>query len=138
MGKKEKSKTSNLIDAIYNVYTLDELNTLAPNLNLPAIMNSLGIDKANKIILQDPKWLKAFNKIYTQENLPLIKNYIEIINLIYASNYLSEDFENANKEYANSLLGITGSVSKEEDAIDTVNSYDGNGCWKDLCRKVYF
>ena len=136
MGKQEKSTTSNLIDAIYNVYTLDELNNLAPNLNLPAIMSSLGIAKANKIILQDPRWLEAFNKVYTQENLPLIKNYIEIVNLIYASNYLSEDFENANKEYENSLLGITGSVSKEEDAIDTVSSYDGDGCWKNLCRKI--
>ena len=73
MGKQEKSSTSNLIDAMYNVYTLDELNNLAPNLNIPAIMSSLGIDKANKIILQDPTWLEAFNKIYTQENLPHYK-----------------------------------------------------------------
>ena len=121
MGAQEKSTTSNLIDAMYNVYTLDELNNLAPNLNLPAIMNSLGVDKANKIILQDPKWLKAFNKVYIQENLSLIKNYIEIINLTFASYYLNENFENANKEYENSLLGITGSVSKEDDAIETVS-----------------
>jgi len=125
MGSKEKSTTSNLIDTVYNVYTLDELNNLAPNLNLPDIMRSLGIDQANKIILQDPRWLEAFNKIYTQENLPLIKNYIEIVNLIFASYYLNEDFENANKEYENSLLGITGSLSKQEDTIDTVRSVMG-------------
>jgi len=125
MGAQEQATTSNLIDDIYNVYTLDELNNLAPNLNLPTIMNFLGIAKANKIILQDPRWLEAFNKVYTQENLPLIKNYIEIINLIYASYYLNEDFENANKEYENNLLGITGSVSKEEGAIDTVSNIMG-------------
>lgn len=127
MGKKEQAMCSNLIDAIYNVYTIDDLNRLAPNLNLPAIMSSLGIDKAKKIVLEDPRWLQGFNKIYTQENLPLIKNYIEIVNLIYASNYLSEDFENANKEYASSLLGITGDVTKEEDAIDTVSYLMGMG-----------
>lgn len=125
MGRQEKSTTTDLIDTIYNVYSLDELSNLAPNINLPAIMNSLGIDKSNKIILQNPKWLEAFDKIYTQENLPLIKNYIEIVNLIHASNYLSEDFEKANKEYENSLLGITGSVSKEKDAIDTADSMMG-------------
>ena len=125
MGKQEKLTTPNLIDSIYNVYTLDELNNLAPNLKLSSIMNSLGLDKANKIILQDPKWLQALNKIYTQENLPLIKNYIEMANLIFASYYLNEDFENANKEYENNLLGISGSVSKEEDALDTVNSMMG-------------
>lgn len=125
MGKNEKSVTSNLIDAMYNVYTVDQLNELAPNLNLPVVMSSLGIDKASKIILEEPKWLEGLNKIYTQENVPIIKNYIEIVNLIYASNYLSEDFEKANEEYESSLLGITGTVSKENDAIDTINSSMG-------------
>ena len=124
-GKKEKATTKNLIDEQYNVYTVAELNNLAPNLNLPEIMNYMGIDKANKIILEDPEWLKAFNKLYNQENLHLIKNYIEIVNLLYASNYLSEDFENANKEYASNMLGITGNVSKEEEAVDNVNSMMG-------------
>lgn len=124
-GKKEKTTTKNLIDEQYNVYTVAELNNLAPNLNLPEIMNYMGIDKANKIILEDPEWLKAFNKLYNKENLPLIKNYIEIVNLLYASNYLSEDFENANKEYASNMLGITGNVSKEEEAVDNVNSMMG-------------
>ncbi|PSM56548.1 M13 family peptidase [Clostridium diolis] len=124
-GKKEKATTKNLIDEQYNVYTVAELNNLAPNLNPSEIMNYMGIDKANKIILEDPEWLKAFNKLYNQENLPLIKNYIEIVNLLYASNYLSEDFENANKEYASNMLGITGNVSKEEEAVDNVNSMMG-------------
>ncbi|OVE66418.1 endothelin-converting protein [Clostridium diolis] len=124
-GKKEKATTKNLIDEQYNVYTVAELNNLAPNLNLPEIMNYMGIDKANKIILEDPEWLKAFNKLYNKENLPLIKNYIEIVNLLYASNYLSEDFENANKEYASNMLGITGNVLKEEEAVDNVNSMMG-------------
>lgn len=125
MGKKKKAVTSNLIDSMYNVYTMDQLNDLAPNLNLPVVMSSLGIDKANKIILEEPKWLEALSKIYTQENVPIIKNYIEIVNLIHAANYLSEDFEKANKEYESSLLGITGTISKESDAIDTINSSMG-------------
>lgn len=125
MGKKKKAVTSNLIDSMYNVYTMDQLNDLAPNLNLPVVMSSLGIDKANKIVLEEPKWLEALSKIYTQENVPLIKNYIEIVNLIHAANYLSEDFEKANKEYESNLLGITGTISKESDAIDTINSSMG-------------
>ena len=125
IGKKEKSTTANLMDSMYNVYTLDELSNLAPNLNMPAIMRDLGIDKANKIILQNPKWLEAFNKMYTQDNIVLIKNYIEIVNLLHASNYLSEDFENANKEYYNSLLGITGNESKEKYAVEAVDSAMG-------------
>lgn len=125
MGKKKKAVTSNLIDCMYNVYTMDQLNDLAPNLNLPVVMSPLGIDKANKIVLEEPKWLEALSKIYTQKNVPIIKNYIEIVNLIHAANYLSEDFEKANKEYESNLLGITGTISKESDAIDTINSSMG-------------
>lgn len=125
LGRKKKSITPNLRESMYNVYTLNQLNDLAPNLNLPAIMNSLGIEKANKIILEDPKWLEGFNKIYTEENVPIIKNYIEMVNLIHAANYLSEDFEKANKEYESSLLGITGVESKEDNAIGEINSTMG-------------
>jgi putative endopeptidase len=125
MGKQEKAENTNLLSTLYNQYTLSQLNSLAPNLDLPVIMKDLGIDKANKIVLEDPKWLKAFNDMYTQENLPLIKNYIEISNLVYASDYLSEDFEKTNKEYANELLGISGAVSKEDSAVDDVNSMMG-------------
>jgi len=133
--EQETSAVSNLIDSVYNVYTLDELNDLAPNLNFPAIFGYLGVNNANKIILEDPKWLEGFNKIYVQENLPLIKNYIEIVNLLYASNYISEDFENAYKEYENGLLGVKGSVSKEEDALDTVSSMMGMGIGKIYAEK---
>jgi putative endopeptidase len=125
LGKKKKSITPKLTESMYNVYTLDQLKDLAPNLNLPAIMGSLGIEKANKIILEDPKWLEGLNKIYTQENVPIIKNYIEMVNLIHAANYVSEDFEKANKEYESSLLGITGTESKEDDAISAINSTMG-------------
>ena len=98
-------------------------------------MGSLGIAKANKIILQDPRWLEALNKVYTEENLPLIKNYIEIVNLIFASYYLNEDFENANKEYESSLLGMTGSISKQDEAIDTVNSMMGMAVGKIYAKR---
>jgi putative endopeptidase len=135
MGKKKKAVTSNLIDVMYNVYTMDQLNDLAPNLKLPEVMKSLGVDKANKIILEEPKWLEALNKVYTQENIPIIKDYIEIVNLIHAANYLGEDFEKANKEYESGLLGITGSSSKEDDAIDTINSSMGMAIGKLYAQK---
>lgn len=136
ISKEQKASTvSNLIDSVYNVYTLDELNDLAPNLNFSAIFSYLGINNPNKIILEDPKWLKGFNEIYVQENLPLIKNYIEIVNLLYASNYISEDFENAYREYENGLLGVKGNISKKEDALGTVSGMMGLGIGKIYAEK---
>jgi putative endopeptidase len=135
VGKKERAAKGGLAASVYNQYTLEQLDALAPNLNFPTIMKELGIDNANKIILEDPRWLKGLNKIYTQENLPLIKNYIEMVNIVFASYYLSEDFEMANKDYENNMLGIVGNVSKEEDAIDIVNSMMGMAMGKIYAEK---
>ena len=80
-GKEETSKDNNAIDKQYNVYTLDQLDALAPNLNIKTILKNSKVDNANKIILTEPKWLEALNGIYTEENLPIIKDYLEIMNI---------------------------------------------------------
>nr|WP_207713906.1 M13 family metallopeptidase [Clostridium saccharobutylicum] len=126
-GHKEELADSNIQQSIYNVYTLDELNALAPNLDLTSVMASLGIEKANKIILEEPKWLEAFNNLYTNENVPLIKNYLEILNLSNASEFLSEDFEKVGTEFNNKAAGIVGSRPKEEEAVSMVNGLMGMG-----------
>ena len=121
-GKEEVSKDDNAIDKQYNVYTLDQLDALAPNLNIKTIMKNFKLDNANKIVLTEPKWFKALNDIYTEENLPMIKDYIEIKNIKSTAPYLGEAFEKAVTEYQNAYLGSKGDISEEEKAIDMVNS----------------
>lgn len=121
-GKEETSKNNNTIDEEYNVYTLDQLNSLAPNLNIKTIMKNNELDNANKIILTEPKWLETLNSIYTEENLPMIKDYIEILNITSASQYLGEDFEKAATEFKNAFLGSQGEIPGDEKAINMVNS----------------
>jgi putative endopeptidase len=83
-------------------------------------------DKANKIIVTDPKWLKALNEIYKEENLPLIKDYLEIMNINGSAGFLGEDFEKAATEFNNSYLGSKGEIPREEKAINMVDSVLGN------------
>lgn len=128
-GNEEQTKNNNAIDEIYNVYTLDQLDSLAPNLNLKTIMKNNEIDKVNKIILKDPKWLKALNEIYTEKNLPMIKDYLEILNINGAAGYLGEDFEKAATEFSNAVSGAQGDIPKDEKAINMVDS--------DILGKIY-
>lgn len=121
-GKEEVSKDDNAIDKQYNVYTLDQLDALAPNLNIKTIMKNFKLDNANKIVLTEPKWFKALNDIYTDENLPMLKDYIEVKSIKSAAPYLGEDFEKAVTEYGNAYLGSKGDISDEEKAIGMVNS----------------
>ena len=43
--------------------------------------------------------VKTLNEIYTEENLPIIKDYLEIMNISSAAQYLGEDFEKATTEF---------------------------------------
>lgn len=121
-GREETSKDSNAIDKQYNVYSLNKINDLAPNLKLKDFMKESKMDKANKIIVTQPNWLKAMNEIFTEKNLPLIKDYIEIKNLVGVSSCLSEDFQKATDEFGKAYLGTNGDIPKDEEAISIVNS----------------
>lgn len=122
IGKSQASKDGSLIDKEYNVVTIDELDKMAPNIGVKDMMKNLNIDNANKIILEQPEWIKALNDMYTNENLQLFKDYIEINNLVSVSSYLGDDFTKAQVEFSNEYLGSNGDRPQEEKAIGIVNS----------------
>lgn len=122
MGKEESSKDDSAINKVYNVVTIDELDKMAPNVKIKEYLKNLKADNANKIILTEPKWFKALNDMYKQENLPIIKDYLEIRNLASVSSFLSEDFQKVNTEFNNEYTGAEGDTSVEEKAMSMVDS----------------
>ncbi len=124
-GRDEASKNDNILDQEYNVYTIDQLDKLAPNLEMKTILKNNKVDNANKIILTEPKWLKALNEMYTDQNLPMIKDYLEIMNISSAAPYLGEAFEKPATEFENAFSGSQGEIPREEKAINLVNSLLG-------------
>lgn len=121
-GKEEASKDSNIIEKEYNVYKLDKLDQLAPKVKIRDIMKDAKLDNANTIILSNPEWLKALNGIYKEENLQLIKDYIEINNISGIVGCLGEDFQKAQEEFSRQYLGTNGDIPKEQKAINAVDS----------------
>lgn len=121
-GQEEASKAPDIIENEYNVYKLDNLDNLAPKVKIKDMMKDAKLDNANTIILSNPKWLKALNDIYKEENLQLIKDYIEINNIAGIAGCLGEDFQKAQEEFSKQYLGTNGDIPKEEKAINAVNS----------------
>lgn len=136
-GKEEKSKSNNAIDEQYNVYTIDQLEALAPNLDLKTMLKNNKVDNANKIIVTDPNWLKALNEIYKEENLPIIKDYLEIMNINISAGTLGESFEKAATDFKNQLLGSQGDLPREEKAINMVDAALGE-CFGKIYIQKYF
>lgn len=122
IGSNEASTHENLYEAIYNIYTIKELEELATNLDFGTLMKARGYDKADKIILQEPKRLEQLNTLYRLENLEMIKDYLEIGILDSSSSYLSEAFREVAKDYKKEIYGIVGDIPEEEVAFNLVNS----------------
>lgn len=121
-GQEEASRDPDIIENEYNVYKLDNLDNLAPKVKIKDMMKDAKLDNANTIILSNPKWLKALNDIYKEENLQLIKDYIEINNIAGIAGCLGEDFQKAQEEFSKQYLGTNGDIPKEEKAINAVDS----------------
>lgn len=121
-GQEEIINMPNVYEEIYNVYTLDELDQLAPNLQLKNKVKTICGDKVEKVNVQETKWLEALNQVYTQDNIALMKNYIEIKFLINTVGTLGEEFELIGDEYTAKLLGIEGNIPVEQEAMEVISN----------------
>lgn len=121
VGQKEASADDTIRDKLYNVVTIDELDSMAPNLKIKEYLKNIKADNANKIIIEQPKWIKALNDIYIDENLQMFKDYIEIMNLGSAAPYLGDDFNKVNTAFTNQFYGTSGELSQEDKAVGMVN-----------------
>ena len=137
MGSDEFSKLTNQYETLYNPYTLDDLDKLAPNLKLKSYIQARTKNKVNKVIVAEPKWLKALDKVYTNDNIELLKNYLEIHFLMGISGDLSEDFLTAAVEYANQITGATGSIPDEEKAMNAVQGFFTDEIGKLYCDHYF-
>ena len=63
MGSDEVTQLTNRYETLYNPYTLDDLDKLAPNLKLKSYIQARTKNKVNKVIVAEPKWLKALDKV---------------------------------------------------------------------------
>lgn len=119
-------------EKLYNVYTIEALKKLCPNLNWNDTFSVLGLEKAKKIVLAQPKYLKKLNTLLEEKNLELYKNYLEAIVLRDSAPFLSRDFEKAVFEYSKVFSGVETMRPDEERAFDLVNESLG-----EVLGKIY-
>lgn len=106
----------------YNPMTLAELQKLAPVINWTQYFEAKGLNKLDKVIVSQPKYIAALNTILSDKNLPQIKAYLKwtLVNR-YAST-LTPEMETADWEfYSKTLEGAKEQRPIEERALAVVN-----------------
>lgn len=110
------------VDKIYNIYTMDELQSLFENVNLEEVYSACGLARTDRILVADTELTKAAASLFNDEKLDTLKAFSKIGMLVGIGATLSEDFLNANMEFSAAYYGIDTSMSSEQLAAQQVQS----------------
>ncbi|MEQ6124477.1 M13 family metallopeptidase [Pseudotenacibaculum sp. MALMAid0570] len=116
---------------LYNPMNLDELSKLVPTIDWKKYFNSIGVSDIDKVIVTQPKYLKAMNDIMNSSSINDIKLYLRWTLINTAAGILTTDLEKANWEfYARDLRGAKKQRPRDERALGNVNGAIGEALGK--------
>ncbi len=109
-------------DKVYNKVTDEELSTLLPNYNLNGFFEGFGSGRQEYVIVGQPSYLEAVNKIIVDTDLKTWKEYLRSKLISSYANYLSAAFVDANFEfYGRTLAGREEQKPRWQRAVGSVN-----------------
>jgi len=88
----------------YNKVTLDDLNSLSPDMDWGSYMEVLGISETTYVIRQ-PSYIEGLNRIWNDTGLQQWQDYISFKYVDSLAAYLSDDFVQAQFEFEGRTLG---------------------------------
>ncbi len=88
----------------YNKMTLDELNSLSPDMNWGGYMEVLGISETTYVIRQ-PSYIEGLNRLWNDISLQQWQDYSSFKYVDSLAPYLSDDFVQAQFEFEGRTLG---------------------------------
>lgn len=110
------------VDKIYNLFTLDELDAMFPNVDLHALFAVTGLKDTGKFCVSDVKLLKATAAIMDDAHLDTLKAFARYTLIACVGGTLNEAFANAGYDFAEACYGVNARQSNEQIAANQVTS----------------
>ena len=101
---------------MYNPQTVSELASATDQLDIAAIIKQLVGEEPEKVIVTEPEYFKALNKIL-QDNFELFKNWALIRVIRENASYLDDEMREINGRYGRALSGSKKPVSQRKFAF---------------------
>ncbi len=101
---------------MYNPQTVAELASATDQLDIAAIIKQLVEEEPEKVIVTEPEYFKALNKIL-QDNFELFKNWALIRVIRENASYLDDEMREINGRYGRALSGSKKPVSQRKFAF---------------------
>lgn len=122
----------------YNPTTIAELQKTTTSINWEAYFKSAGFQNLDKVIVQQPKYMKALDGIIKNNSIDDVKLYLKWTLLNNSASYLTTDIDKANWDfYSKTLSGATEQRPIEERALSVINGTIGEALGKLYVEKRF-
>ena len=115
----------------YNPMTIEEIAKMTPTLNMKKYFKDLGVKNIDTLIVTDPNYFKALDKVLKKTDINTLKEYLKWTIIDRAAGSLTEDIDKANWEfYSKTLRGSKKQRPLKERALSVVNGSIGEALGK--------
>ena len=104
----EERKKPDFIARVNNYYSREKLAGEQGNLPILATLEHLGYPEASEYVVLSPAFLSQMNQLYTQENLPLLKDYLLVHEVVSSAGNLDRQCYEWSVECVNAISGAKG------------------------------
>lgn len=125
---KEESRDTR---KLYNPKTIAELSEITPSISWDTYFKGLGIDNLDRVIVMQPNYMMAVEKILTSSSIDDVKLYLRWTAIDRAAGMLNNDIDVANWEfYSKELRGAKQQRPRDERALASLNGNIGEALGK--------
>ena len=126
------------IEARYNSMTPEQLYKEYPALRFDAYLDAMGIPAQSKIVLEQPSYFKALNRIVAKTNPRILRHYLQAQLLSGACGYISDDFTDASFDFFSAQMsGIKEQKPRWKRAMQAPNSILGEAVGEMYVAKYF-
>ena len=110
----EEQKSSNAPTRMNNRFSRDELKKAQGRLPILEKLKQDGYPEMEKYVVTMPAYLQKLNKLYTEENLPLLKDYLIVHGTVEAAGLLDRECYDWDYERKIAISGAKGRLPDED------------------------
>ena len=131
------SEEENNPNLSYNPLTTKELSTLVKNINLPELLEKVGVH-TDGVILTEIGLYKHYDTFINEKNLPLIKDYLRYKLVTLNSNFLTQELNDLTFNFYNKyLMGQQEQRPMNKRALELINGILGEAFGKLYVEKYF-
>ena len=110
----EEQQSPDYFARIYNIFSRDEMEEAQGKLPILQELEQVeGYPAAEEYLVMQPEFLKKLNEVYTEENLPLIRDYLIVHGAVNMAGALDRECYEWSMECTNAVKGSEGMLDDE-------------------------